>query len=94
MQSAPAQRLYYLDVLKILCLTFVFLFHCFKIFGAESWHIKNGELLRRNMRREFLTEEELNDHLRLKGIDDVKEVKAAYIEGDGKISVVKHKRKG
>lgn len=56
--------------------------------------IKNGELLRRNMRREFLTEEELNDHLRLKGIDDVKEVKAAYIEGDGKISVVKHKRKG
>lgn len=55
--------------------------------------IKNGTLLRRNMRREYLTEEELNDHLRLKGIEDLAEVKAAFIEGDGKISVVRHKGK-
>ena len=54
--------------------------------------IKNGNLLRRNMRREYLTEEELNDHLRLKGIEDIAEVKAAFIEGDGKISVVRHKK--
>ena len=53
--------------------------------------IKNGALLGRNMRREYLTEEELNDHLRLKGIEDVQEVKAAFIEGDGKISVVRRK---
>jgi len=55
--------------------------------------IKNGELLRRNMRREYLTSEELYDHLRLEGIDDVKEIKAAYIESDGKISVLRHKGK-
>ncbi len=55
--------------------------------------IKNGNLLRRNMRREYLTEEELHDHLRLKGIEDVADVKAAFIESDGKISVVPHKRK-
>lgn len=54
--------------------------------------IKNGRLLKRNMRREYLTEEELTDHLRLEGIDDISEVKAAYVEGDGKISVVARKK--
>ena len=54
--------------------------------------IKNGKLLKRNMRREYLTEEELTDHLRLEGIDDVAEVKAAYVEGDGKISVIARKK--
>ena len=50
--------------------------------------IRNGELLRRNMRREFLTEEELMSYLRQQGIDDVKDVKSAHVEGEGKITVV------
>ncbi|MGF9763171.1 YetF domain-containing protein [Microvirga sp. 0TCS3.31] len=54
--------------------------------------IKDGKLLRRNMRREFLTEEELMSHLREEGIGDVKEVKSAHIEGDGKISVISKRR--
>jgi uncharacterized membrane protein YcaP (DUF421 family) len=54
--------------------------------------IKDGKLLRRNMRREFLTEEELMSHLREEGIGDVKEVKSAQIEGDGKISVIAKRR--
>lgn len=54
--------------------------------------IRNGELLRRNMRREFLTEEELMSRLRQDGISDVKEVKSAHIEGNGKISVVARKQ--
>lgn len=41
--------------------------------------VKKGKMLKRNMRREYLTEEELTDHLRLEGIDDVAEVKAAYV---------------
>src|SRR5690554_3021626 len=53
--------------------------------------IKNGKLLRRNMRREYLTQEELMDHLRLEGIEEIGEVKSAYVEGDGKISVVRKK---
>lgn len=53
--------------------------------------IKDGKLLRRNMRREYLTENELMDHLRIEGIDEVKDVKVAYVEGDGKISVVRKK---
>lgn len=55
--------------------------------------IKNGKLIKRNMRREYLTEEELTDHLRLEGIDKVDNVKAAYIEGDGNISVIAKKKK-
>jgi uncharacterized membrane protein YcaP (DUF421 family) len=54
--------------------------------------IRDGELLRRNMRREILTEEELMSRLREDGISDVKEVKSAHIEGNGKISVVSKER--
>jgi uncharacterized membrane protein YcaP (DUF421 family) len=50
--------------------------------------IRDGELLRRKMRRELLTEEEFMSCLREEGIGDVKEVQSAHIEGDGKISVV------
>lgn len=53
--------------------------------------IRDGKMLRRNMRREFITEEELISHLRLRGIDDIKDVKIAYVESEGQISVV-HKR--
>ena len=50
--------------------------------------VRDGELLRRNMRREFLTEDELMESLRREGIDDLKDVKAAYVEAEGKISVI------
>lgn len=53
--------------------------------------IRDGQLLRRNMRREFLTEEELMSHLRQNGIDDVGDVKSATVEGEGRISVVPKK---
>jgi uncharacterized membrane protein YcaP (DUF421 family) len=51
--------------------------------------IDNGKLLRRNMRRELVTDEELMAMLRTQGIDDPKGVKAAYIEGSGDISVIR-----
>jgi uncharacterized membrane protein YcaP (DUF421 family) len=51
--------------------------------------IDNGKLLRRNMRRELVTDEELMAMLRTQGIDDPKAVKAAYIEGSGDISVIR-----
>ena len=50
--------------------------------------IKDGQLLRRNMRREYLTEDELMSHLRMEGLDDIQRVKSARVESDGKISVV------
>ncbi len=51
--------------------------------------VKDGQMLKRNMRREFITEEELMGSLRQQGVDDVAEVKKAYMEGDGRISVIK-----
>lgn len=50
--------------------------------------IKDGQMQRRNMRREFLTRDELMAQLREEGVDDVAMVKTAYLEGDGNISVI------
>ena len=52
--------------------------------------VRDGQLLRRNMRAEFLTEEELVRQLREDGVEDLSEVKVAYVEGDGSLSVTKH----
>jgi uncharacterized membrane protein YcaP (DUF421 family) len=49
---------------------------------------RDGRLLRRNMARELVTEEELMSQLRLQGVDDLAEVKAVHMEGDGRFSVV------
>lgn len=51
--------------------------------------IKEGRMLRRNMRRELITDEELWSKLRQNGIKSLDEVKEAYIESDGQISVIK-----
>lgn len=51
--------------------------------------VENGRLLRRNMRREFLSRRELDEELREQGIEDITQVKAAYIEADGTISVIR-----
>jgi uncharacterized membrane protein YcaP (DUF421 family) len=51
--------------------------------------IKNGRLLRRNMRRELITDLDLKAQLREQGISDISKVKEAYVETDGNISVVK-----
>jgi uncharacterized membrane protein YcaP (DUF421 family) len=50
--------------------------------------VRDGRLLRRNMRRELITEEELMSHLRQHGVQDITQVSQASIEGDGHISVV------
>ena len=51
--------------------------------------IRNGSLLRRNMRQEYITVEELKSQLRTQGIADVSQVKSACMEADGQISVIK-----
>ena len=50
--------------------------------------VKDGRLRRRNMRRELITEEELRSHLRQQGIAEFAQVQAAYMEGDGQISII------
>jgi uncharacterized membrane protein YcaP (DUF421 family) len=51
--------------------------------------VKNGRMLMRNMRKEFITEDELWSKLRQAGVESLEQVKEAYIESDGQISVVK-----
>lgn len=50
--------------------------------------VRNGRLLRANMKHELITEGELRSQLRLRGVKDVTQVKEAYMEADGRISVV------
>lgn len=51
--------------------------------------VRNGRLLRRNMRKEMITEDELLAELRKDGVDEFAAVAEARMEGDGKISVIK-----
>lgn len=51
--------------------------------------INKGRLLRGNMRREMITEEELMAVLREKGVSDLSLVDSACLEADGEISFVK-----
>ena len=51
--------------------------------------IQRGVPQRRNMRREYITMDELREKLREQGIEKLAEVKAAYLEGDGEISVIR-----
>jgi uncharacterized membrane protein YcaP (DUF421 family) len=53
--------------------------------------IKAGKLLRKNMRQEMITEEELLGQLREQGVESPNEVKKCFLEGDGRISVIKVK---
>ena len=52
--------------------------------------VQNGRMLQRNMEKELITEGELMSQLRQQGVGDVSDVAAAYMEGDGRISVVEH----
>ncbi len=54
--------------------------------------IKDGGIITRNLRREFITEDELWSKLREQGVESLAQVKAAYMESDGQISVIKQKQ--
>jgi len=50
--------------------------------------VRDGRMLRRNMRRELITDDELMSQLRLQGVDDIAGVREASVEGDGRVSVI------
>jgi uncharacterized membrane protein YcaP (DUF421 family) len=56
--------------------------------------VQNGRVLHRNLKHEFVTEEELKSKLREKGVKDVSEVEQAHMESDGSVSVVKRQARG
>jgi uncharacterized membrane protein YcaP (DUF421 family) len=50
--------------------------------------IKRGKILARNLRREYLTADDVHEQLRKKGIADIAQVRQACMEGDGEFSVI------
>ena len=51
--------------------------------------IQNGRILRRNLRHEYVTEDELKAKLREKGVKEYSVVAEAHMESDGSVSVLK-----
>ncbi|MDY6900725.1 MAG: DUF421 domain-containing protein [Cyanobacteriota bacterium] len=50
--------------------------------------VEDGRLINENMEQELLTEEELMSQLRQQGVESLEKVKRAYMEADGRISVI------
>jgi uncharacterized membrane protein YcaP (DUF421 family) len=50
--------------------------------------IDNGRIVAANLRRQFVTREDLESEMRQVGIDDLAQVRKAFMEGDGKFSFV------
>jgi len=56
--------------------------------GEPVLVIKDGELDRGGLRKERLNELDVQAALRLQGIEDIKEVRRAFVESDGEISFI------
>jgi uncharacterized membrane protein YcaP (DUF421 family) len=70
-------------------LSYHFKWFRFLVQDTPTCLIRDGRLLRGNLRRETMTEEDLKAQLRRQDVDDVAHVLEAYLEPDGSISVVK-----
>jgi uncharacterized membrane protein YcaP (DUF421 family) len=53
--------------------------------------IKKGRIHAPGLRSEMMTRGELMEQLRIAGVDDIKKVRSARMESNGKISVIKYK---
>ena len=51
--------------------------------------ISDGRVLWRNLRHEFISEDELRSKLRQHGVTDYRDVQKAFMESDGEVSVIK-----
>ncbi len=54
--------------------------------------INNGAINRKGMRQELLTQDELCSLLREQGVEKVEDVKRAWIESNGQLSVIKNEK--
>ena len=52
--------------------------------------VRNGKVQRKTMRQELITIDELQSKLREQGVENITELKIAYLEEDGEISVLRH----
>lgn len=61
--------------------------------ASKAQLIRNGRMLPSAMRRNHISEDELMEQLRLEGVGAVEDVAAAYVEGDGQVSVIPRGKK-
>ncbi len=50
--------------------------------------VRDGKLQRKNMRRECITDEELNAKIRQEGVEDVAMEKRMFLESDGEMRLI------
>src|SRR5215203_1768669 len=61
-----------------------------RILQPKALHVvKDGQLLRQNMKSEMITYDEVVSAMRQQGIEDLREVKQACLESDGHFSFIK-----
>ncbi len=61
-----------------------------RLFAAQRLClVRDGRRNRRNMRREFISDEELMAKVREEGLEDLSRVKRMYLESDGEISLIR-----
>ena len=53
--------------------------------------IRDGQVLYRNLRSQLITRDDLLEQLREQGVDDLQAVKKCYLEGDGRMSVIRQR---
>lgn len=51
--------------------------------------VDDGRILKRNMRKQFVTRDELMEELRQNGVESLSDVKRVYLESDGEVSVIR-----
>ncbi|MEZ4599638.1 MAG: DUF421 domain-containing protein [Syntrophotaleaceae bacterium] len=56
--------------------------------------VENGKLIGANLRKEFISQEELWSQLREQGVEDLKEIRKAFLEANGRITVIRAGAKG
>jgi uncharacterized membrane protein YcaP (DUF421 family) len=54
--------------------------------------VRDGVMLRRNMRREFISDEEFKTQMREHGIARIEDVQSCHLEPDGQISTISSKK--
>ena len=55
--------------------------------------MRDGNILRRNLRSALMTLDDLREQLREQGVDDVADVRKCFLESDGRLSVIREDRR-
>jgi uncharacterized membrane protein YcaP (DUF421 family) len=60
---------------------------------AKLLLVDQGKMIKRNMRKELVTDEELMTEIRKAGLSDIEQIKEAFMERDGSISIIEKEKK-